>query len=50
VRNPIRFSRTSIEHDRAPPLLGEHTDSVLAERLGLEAGEVQRLRERGIVR
>ena len=50
VRNPIRFSRTSIEHERAPPLLGEHTDSVLAERLGLEPGEVQRLRERGIVR
>lgn len=50
VRNPIRFSRTAIEHERAPPLLGEHTDSVLAERLGLEPGEVQRLRERGIVR
>ena len=50
VRNPIRFSRTSFQPERAPPLLGEHTDSVLAERLGLEPGEVQRLRERGIVR
>ncbi|HLU14667.1 MAG TPA: CaiB/BaiF CoA-transferase family protein [Burkholderiaceae bacterium] len=32
--NPIRFSDTPIQYRMAPPLLGEHTDEVLAE-LGL---------------
>lgn len=49
VRNPIRYSRTAIEHGAAPPLLGEHTDEVLNERLGLEMADVRSLRERGIV-
>ncbi len=31
VANPIKFSATPIEHDLAPPLLGEHTDEVLRE-------------------
>ena len=50
VRNPIRYSRSELEHRLAPPLLGEHTQAVLEERLGLGAAEVRRLRERGIVR
>ncbi len=50
VRNPIRYSRSELDHRLAPPLLGEHTQAVLEERLGLGAAEVRRLRERGIVR
>jgi formyl-CoA transferase/CoA:oxalate CoA-transferase len=34
---------------RRPPLLGEHTDEVLAERLGLGQSEIARLRERGAI-
>jgi len=49
VRNPIRFSRTAIEYLRAPPLLGQHTSEVLAERLGLDEAEVQGLRQRHVV-
>lgn len=49
VRNPIRFSRTAIEYLRAPPLLGQHTAEVLAERLGLDEAEVQGLRQRHVV-
>lgn len=49
VRNPILYSRTVIEHATAPPMLGEHTEAILRERLGLEAGDVRRLREHGIV-
>jgi crotonobetainyl-CoA:carnitine CoA-transferase CaiB-like acyl-CoA transferase len=49
VRNPVRFGRTPIEYERAPPPLGADTDAVLGERLGLDAGALAGLRERGIV-
>ncbi len=49
VANPIRFSATPIVHDRAPPRLGEHTEAVLAERLGLDATKIKDLRSRGII-
>jgi crotonobetainyl-CoA:carnitine CoA-transferase CaiB-like acyl-CoA transferase len=35
---------------RAAPLLGEHTDEVLAERLGLDAAAIARLRSERIIR
>jgi crotonobetainyl-CoA:carnitine CoA-transferase CaiB-like acyl-CoA transferase len=50
VRNPIRYSRTPVEPGRSAPLLGEHTDEVLAERLGLAADELQSLRDRGVLK
>jgi crotonobetainyl-CoA:carnitine CoA-transferase CaiB-like acyl-CoA transferase len=34
--------------DRAPPLVGEHTDEILAEA-GYGAGEIETLREEGVV-
>jgi crotonobetainyl-CoA:carnitine CoA-transferase CaiB-like acyl-CoA transferase len=34
VGNPIKFSRTPVQYNSAPPTLGEHTESVL-ERLNL---------------
>ena len=49
VANPIKFSATPIAHDRAPPLLGEHTDAVLRSVLGLKDGEIAALREKGAV-
>jgi crotonobetainyl-CoA:carnitine CoA-transferase CaiB-like acyl-CoA transferase len=30
VRSPLRFSRTPASIHLAPPLLGEHTDEILA--------------------
>jgi crotonobetainyl-CoA:carnitine CoA-transferase CaiB-like acyl-CoA transferase len=48
VRSPLRFSRTPVEH-RAPPTLGEHSAQVLGKELGIDAGRLQALRERGIV-
>jgi crotonobetainyl-CoA:carnitine CoA-transferase CaiB-like acyl-CoA transferase len=44
LANPIRFSRTPITEYRAPPQLGEHTDAVLREVLGLDAAELAALR------
>lgn len=50
VRNPIRLSRTPLRHERSAPLLGEHTDSVLSERLGLSAQELRALHDRGVLK
>jgi crotonobetainyl-CoA:carnitine CoA-transferase CaiB-like acyl-CoA transferase len=45
---PIKLSDTPASVRTAPPTLGQHTDSVLAE-LGLSAGEISELRQRGII-
>ena len=49
VANPIRFSRSPIEYRAAPPLLGQHTQDVLGEILGMTPEEVASLRDRGVV-
>jgi crotonobetainyl-CoA:carnitine CoA-transferase CaiB-like acyl-CoA transferase len=49
VRNPVLFSRTPIEYERAPPPLGADTDEVLGRRLGLDAGTLADLRGRGVL-
>ena len=48
VASPIRLSKTPVEYRRAPPLVGEHTDEILAD-LGVDAAGIARLRERGVV-
>lgn len=49
VANPMRFSGTPIRYGRAAPTLGEHTDSVLAEKLGLSQAQIAALKEKGVV-
>lgn len=49
VASPIRLSETPVEYRRAPPLLGEHTEAVLLDVLGLDAGAVQLLRSAGVL-
>ena len=46
--NPLRLSRTPITPAGASPLLGEHTEAVLARWLGLDATAVARLRDAGV--
>jgi len=48
--NPIRFSRTPVVTAGPSPLLGEHTERVLARWLGLGTAEVERLRDAGVCR
>ena len=45
---PARMSGSSVPIEPAP-LLGEHTDEVLAENLGLDAATLGRLREQGAI-
>ncbi|WP_372821811.1 CaiB/BaiF CoA transferase family protein [Pseudomonas parafulva] len=49
VASPIRLSETPVEYRRAPPLLGEHTEAVLMDVLGLDAAAVQVLRSAGVL-
>lgn len=49
VANPIRYSRTSIEYRHGPPVLGEHTTSILANDLGLDAGRIAELQRKGVI-
>ena len=46
---PIRFSGTPVELKQPAPLLGEHTDEICRELLGLSDEETRRLREEGVL-
>jgi crotonobetainyl-CoA:carnitine CoA-transferase CaiB-like acyl-CoA transferase len=48
VVNPINFAANPLRYDRAPPLLGQHSDEILAD-IGLSDAEVKKLREGGII-
>ena len=47
--SPLRLSDTPPTLRHAPPALGQHTDEVLRERLGLGADALQALREKGVL-
>lgn len=49
VASPLRYSATPVEYRAAPPILGQHTRSVLAESLGLEEFEIGRLESEAVV-
>lgn len=49
IANPLKFSTTEIEYDKAPPLLGEDTDDVLTRVLGKTECEIADLKTRGVV-
>jgi crotonobetainyl-CoA:carnitine CoA-transferase CaiB-like acyl-CoA transferase len=49
VANPIRMSETPPEYRLAPPVLGQDTRAVLAERLGLDEAAIAALAEQGVI-
>ncbi len=49
VASPMRLSATPVEYRKAPPLVGEDTDAVLAQLLGLSATEIEGLRSRKVI-
>ncbi len=49
IANPVRLSETPASYRLSPPTLGEHTDAVLSERLGLAPERLQALREKGVI-
>ena len=48
VASPIRLSATPVVYRRAPPLLGQHTDEILAE-LGMGEAQISALRAQRII-
>ncbi len=49
VASPMRFSATPLGGAAPPPLLGQHSEEILRERLGLSGAAIASLRAQGIV-
>ncbi|QJI30097.1 CoA transferase [Pseudomonas sp. ADAK18] len=49
VGSPIKMSGTPVEYVRPAPMLGQHTDEVLGERLGLSAEQLAQLKAGGVI-
>ena len=49
IGNPIKFSATPVDYRRPPPRLGQHTDEVLTEILGLGLNEIAALRAAKVI-
>lgn len=49
VANPIRLSGSPVQYRTAPPTLGQHTDEVLAQWLGLQPSALAGLHQLGVV-
>ena len=49
IGNPINLSETPVRYRHAPPSLGQHTDEVLMEILGLSEDQLKKLHESGLI-
>lgn len=49
IGSPIKMSASPVSYRRPPPSLGEHTDEVLTELLGLDKAKISALRRRGVI-
>jgi crotonobetainyl-CoA:carnitine CoA-transferase CaiB-like acyl-CoA transferase len=49
VRSPLRMSASPSREPTPPPAIGQHTDEVLAQHLGLESAQIERLRSAGAI-
>jgi formyl-CoA transferase len=49
VASPMKLSQTPCDIDRHPPLLGEHTEEILQARFGLNAVEIESLRQNEVI-
>lgn len=49
VGSPLKLSRSPAREAVAPPTLGQHTEEVLSDLLGLERAEIERLIDEGVI-
>lgn len=48
-KSPVHYSRTPVAKQQEPPLLGEHTHSVLSELLGYSDTYIEELRLKRVI-
>jgi crotonobetainyl-CoA:carnitine CoA-transferase CaiB-like acyl-CoA transferase len=49
IANPVRLSETPADYRLPPPTLGQHTEELLGERLGMSSAAIAELRKKGII-
>jgi crotonobetainyl-CoA:carnitine CoA-transferase CaiB-like acyl-CoA transferase len=49
IGSPIKMSATPPSYRHAPPTLGQSTEEVLRELLGVDAKELANLRKKGVI-
>src|SRR3546814_706197 len=49
VAIPIRYENNPIQYHNPPPLLGQHTDEILSDLLGIGEEQLKSMRESGII-
>ncbi len=49
IGSPIKMSESAVSYRNAPPLLGQHTDEVLADLLSVDDSQRAQLREKGVI-
>ncbi|MCH2265722.1 MAG: CoA transferase [SAR324 cluster bacterium] len=49
IGSPLKMSETPVSYRNAPPTLGQHTNQILEELLGMDEVECRKLAEKGIV-
>ncbi len=49
ARSPLRFENLPLEDPKPAPMLGQHTEEILAESLGFSPAEIGRLHDIGVV-
>ena len=49
VNTPVKFSHSDPSIRTPPPLLGQHTDEVLREIIGMSDTDIRALKDEGIV-
>ncbi|MBT5793327.1 MAG: CoA transferase [Deltaproteobacteria bacterium] len=49
IGSPLKMSATPVSYRNAPPTLGQHTNEILAEMLGMDEVECRQLAQKGVV-
>ena len=49
IASPMKFSDTPVTYRHAPPLLGQHTEEVLREKLSLSDDDLAALRDKEVI-